>query len=80
MSYVLIRNLLQAYTGKALTLDYMNWTILLYGGTMFLAMSYYAISARKWFRGPRINVEHINTADDGSGRSHTSDEIIPKKE
>ena len=26
---------------------------------MFLAMSWYAISARKWFKGPRINVTHI---------------------
>ena len=27
---------------------------------MLLAMSYYAVSARFWFKGPRINVEHID--------------------
>lgn len=26
---------------------------------MTLAMSWYLISARKWFKGPRINVTHI---------------------
>lgn len=26
---------------------------------MFLALTYYAISARRWFKGPKINVMHI---------------------
>lgn len=42
-----------------LTLLTMNWTCLIYGGAMFLALTYYAISARRWFRGPKINVRHI---------------------
>lgn len=25
---------------------------------MSLALLYYALSARKWFKGPRINIEH----------------------
>ncbi|KAK7902999.1 hypothetical protein LTR67_002645 [Exophiala xenobiotica] len=49
-----------AVKGKDLTPLTMNWTALIYGGTMFLALSYYAISARKWFKGPRVNVETIH--------------------
>ena len=28
---------------------------------MFLAMTWYAVDARHWFKGPRINVDHIGT-------------------
>ena len=52
-----------AVKGADLTPLTMNWTCLIYGGAMFLAMSYYAVSARKWFKGPRINVEHIHQVD-----------------
>lgn len=47
----------------------MNWTCLIYGGAMFLAMVYYMLSARKWFKGPKINVKHIQGVgpDSGSG-------------
>lgn len=37
----------------------MNYTCLIYGGTMSLAMLWYAVDARKWFKGPKINVEHL---------------------
>ena len=40
----------------------------IYGGAMLLAMVWYAIDARKWFKGPRINIEHrehpVLTAND----------------
>ena len=49
-----------AVKGKDLNLLTMNWTVLIYGGAMTLAMSWYAIDARKWFKGPRVNVEHTN--------------------
>ena len=49
-----------AVKGKDLTLLTMNWTCLIYGGAMTLAMSWYAISARHWFKGPRINVSHTS--------------------
>ena len=26
---------------------------------MMFALFYYAIDARKWFKGPRVNVEHL---------------------
>ena len=28
---------------------------------MSLAMAYYVVSARRWFKGPRINVEHAHS-------------------
>ncbi|CAG8960231.1 hypothetical protein HYFRA_00012750 [Hymenoscyphus fraxineus] len=37
----------------------MNYACLIYGGSMFLAMVWYAVDARKWFKGPRINVQHL---------------------
>ncbi|KAK4556951.1 hypothetical protein LTR86_005932 [Recurvomyces mirabilis] len=37
----------------------MNYTCLIYGGVMLFALLWYAIDARKWFKGPRINVEHV---------------------
>jgi hypothetical protein len=36
----------------------MNWTALVYGAPMLIVMAWWAISARKWFKGPKINVEH----------------------
>lgn len=51
-----------AVRGDNLTSLTMNWTCLIYGGVMTLAMVYYAVSARAWFRGPRINVEHTHGA------------------
>jgi hypothetical protein len=42
---------------------------------MSFALLYYAISARKWFKGPRVNVEHliysepIESAKSGSGNA-----------
>ncbi|KAK4503849.1 hypothetical protein PRZ48_004764 [Zasmidium cellare] len=50
-----------AYKGSDLTLQTMNWTCLIYGGVMLIAMVWYAVDARKWFKGPRINVEHLDT-------------------
>ncbi|KAI1617406.1 amino acid transporter-like protein [Exophiala viscosa] len=49
-----------AVKGKDLTPLTMNWTALIYGGTMLIALIYYAVSARKWFKGPRINVEYTH--------------------
>ncbi|KAK3621916.1 hypothetical protein LTR56_022503 [Elasticomyces elasticus] len=37
----------------------MNYTCVVYGGVMSLALLWYAVDARKWFKGPRINVEHL---------------------
>lgn len=57
----------------------MNWTCLIYGGSMFLAMSWYAISARRWFKGPRINVAFTH-GETPARESQSSDDAIAKKE
>lgn len=36
----------------------MNWTCLVYGGPMLGAIIWYAVSARKWYKGPKVNIEH----------------------
>jgi hypothetical protein len=48
-----------ATKGSDLTLDTMNWTCLVYGGIMFLSLLWYAVDARRWFKGPRLNLEHM---------------------
>jgi amino acid transporter len=40
--------------GADLTPSSMNWTCLVYGGPMLLALCWYAIDARKWFKGPKV--------------------------
>jgi len=44
--------------GDDLTLELMNWTCLVYAGPMFIVMVWWFISAHKWFKGPKIQVEH----------------------
>jgi len=41
-----------------LTAELMNWTVVVYGGPMLLVIIWWFVSARKWFKGPKINVEH----------------------
>ncbi|TGO22350.1 hypothetical protein BPAE_0171g00090 [Botrytis paeoniae] len=60
-------------TGADLNDLNMNYTCLIYGGTMTLAMCWYAISARKWFKGPKINVEHMIHRDSSGNGSKTGD-------
>ena len=43
-----------AVNGSNLTPAFMNWTCVVYGGIMFLAIMWYALDARKWFKGPRV--------------------------
>jgi hypothetical protein len=44
----------------------MNWTVVVYFGPMFLVMGWWFISARKWFKGPKVNVEHMMLGRDGN--------------
>ncbi|KAM0150421.1 hypothetical protein ACHAPG_008849 [Botrytis cinerea] len=69
-------------TGADLNDLNMNYTCLIYGGTMTLAMCWYAISARKWFKGPKINVEHLIHGDgsgDGSRIGGTGNTVLEKE-
>lgn len=43
--------------GANLTLDDMNWTCVVYFGPMLLAFIYYEVSAKKFYKGPRSNLE-----------------------
>lgn len=44
--------------GADLNVTTMNWTCVVWGGPMFLAMCWWFASARKWFKGPKVNIEH----------------------
>ena len=37
----------------------MNWTAVVYGGPMLLILIWWFLSARKWFKGPKVNLEHL---------------------
>lgn len=43
---------------------------------MLFALTYYAVSARHWFKGPLVNVEHMihGVNPDGGGSVHVSPE------
>lgn len=56
----------------------MNWTVVVYGGPMFIIMIWWFVSARKWFTGPKINIEHRMLGRDeevleGVGEDSSSD-------
>lgn len=50
---------LPSVTGKNLDVQTMNWTCLVYGGPMVAIMIWWVVSARKWFKGPKVNVQHL---------------------
>jgi len=63
-----------AVRGKDLDAAGMNWTIVVWGGPMFLAMMWWVWpwnGARKWFKGPKVNVEH---------KMYTREEVRDMKE
>ncbi|OCL05726.1 amino acid transporter-like protein [Glonium stellatum] len=57
-----------AVKGKDLNRLTMNYTCLIYFGTMMLSLIYYAVDARKWFKGPRVNIEHLIHVDTLEGQ------------
>ena len=44
--------------GSYLTAEGMNWTCLVYGAPMLAVTIWWVIDARKWFKGPKVNIEH----------------------
>ncbi|RYN85109.1 putative amino-acid permease [Alternaria tenuissima] len=46
-------------TGADLTVADMNWTCVVYGGPMLLVTIWWFVSAHKWFKGPKVNIEHM---------------------
>lgn len=49
---------LPSATGSDLTPDLMNWTCLVYGAPMLAVIIWWFIDARKWFKGPKVNIAH----------------------
>lgn len=49
------------YRGADNTLDLMNWTVLVYWGSMLLAVSWYYIYAHKVYAGPKPDIKTIIT-------------------
>jgi hypothetical protein len=48
---------------------------------MMFALLYYAVDARKWFKGPRVNVEHLiytEAADSHGSGSDNVDRVAEK--
>lgn len=43
--------------GENLTLDDMNWTCVVYFGPLVLSLIYYFSAARKWYKGPKSNLD-----------------------
>jgi len=68
-----------AVKGSDLNKLSMNYTCLVYGGTMTLALTWYAVDARKWFKGPKINVEHLIHGQAAEGEATSGDEAPPEK-
>lgn len=49
---------LPSVTGDDLTPDLMNWTCLVWGAPMLAVTIWWVVDAHKWFKGPKVNVEH----------------------
>ncbi|EAU38273.1 conserved hypothetical protein [Aspergillus terreus NIH2624] len=49
---------LPSVVGSDLTPDLMNWTCLVWGAPMVAVTIWWVVDARKWFTGPKVNVEH----------------------
>ncbi|KAI1821434.1 amino acid permease [Xylaria intraflava] len=44
--------------GANLTPQDMNWTSLVYGAPMLFVLVWFYVDAHKWFKGPKVNIEH----------------------
>ena len=45
----------------------MNWTVVVYGGPMLLVTLWWFASAHKWFKGPKVNIDHLMLGREGNG-------------
>ncbi|KAI9847372.1 MAG: hypothetical protein M1837_002560 [Sclerophora amabilis] len=68
---------LPSVTKSNLTAELMNWTCLVYGAPMLSVIIWWFVSARTWFKGPKVNVEHMMLGREGNPIDgivrHTSD-------
>lgn len=49
--------------GKDLTPDAMNWTVVVFFGPLLLFIIWFAVDARKWYVGPRPNIQQYIAKD-----------------
>lgn len=52
------------YRGKDNTPEYMNWTVLVYWGSMFLCVVWYYAYAHKVYKGPKSNIDAAHLIED----------------
>ncbi|KAF9735755.1 hypothetical protein PMIN06_010005 [Paraphaeosphaeria minitans] len=57
---------LPSVTGRDWTAGLMNWTALVYGTLMLAVLVWWVVDARKWFKGPKVNVEHMMLGREGA--------------
>lgn len=55
--------------GKDLTPTEMNWTVLVYFGSIFIVTIWFIVDAHKWYKGPRSNIDEADIVydDDDAG-------------
>ncbi|KAL8865941.1 MAG: hypothetical protein Q9174_006596 [Haloplaca sp. 1 TL-2023] len=66
--------MLPSLTGRNLDAAGMNWTCLVYGGPMTFILIWWIVDAKKWFKGPKVNIEHQML---GRGEGARTDGIAP---
>ncbi|KAL8945970.1 MAG: hypothetical protein Q9183_007971 [Haloplaca sp. 2 TL-2023] len=66
--------MLPSLTGGNLDATGMNWTCLVYGGPMIFILIWWVVDARKWFKGPKVNIEHQML---GRGEGARMDGVTP---
>lgn len=50
---------LPAGTGPDLSPSTMNWTCAVWGGPMLMVIIWWIVDAHKWFKGPKVNIQHM---------------------
>ncbi|KAK3113306.1 GABA/polyamine transporter [Teratosphaeriaceae sp. CCFEE 6253] len=67
--------------GSDLNAASMNWTCVVYGGPMAIITIWWFVDARKWFKGPKVNVEHLMLdRDDQATQLHSASEVLEGKD
>lgn len=66
------------YRGADNTPDLMNWTVLVYWGSLFLAISWYFIYAHKIYDGPKSNLDQDTVIKDENEEMEVIDAVVSK--
>ncbi|RVX69174.1 hypothetical protein B0A52_07150 [Exophiala mesophila] len=53
-------------TGSNLDASLMNWTCLVWGGPMLMVLIWWVVDAHKWFKGPKVNIQHQMLGAEGN--------------